>query len=899
MLNLDNDQSTNFAVYKDDTLVISKSTYNVLKSADEESGKYVFTNCNEELKSLASGDVFSYKYDSGKTLIVKVKDISVSGSTVTVTDDGNAELADIFDYVKIEASESVAKIDPSSASDGVTVETGESSVSSSDDDKSVESVGVSYEGGMSDTLSVTVDLDKPLIGSIEVSLSTSVGVDIYINNKVWEYKTHYIDFSIEYGASVTFSAEAEVSKPISKVLATMRFTPVAGVNVELKPKLNFSVSASISVGASVEGKFGFNASFAHGVQNTSKAPEFSLPKFNFEGEIFLGFDLNPSLNIVTSRLAEASLDMTLGATISASPTEDDEDDHRVHRCTLCLSGTIAPTFSIEVSADLIGKSVGSYNKTFEIVKIPFYFSVNHLEFGLGECPYFTSYKCGDKAKWRLDNDGTMVIYGKGKMYDFDKENAPWLDFRDEIKKVVIEDGITSIGDCAFCFGSFYCCGNLKEVTIPNSVTRIGKYALSSSGITSITIPDSITEIGVGAFEKCYYLKRITIPDSVTKIGDFAFAYSGLTSIKISDNVTDIAEGTFRGCYYLKTVKIPDKVTKIGREGFAGCKVLSSVTIPDSVTYIDWHAFYNCDELASIKLPNNLTYIGEQAFYSCEKLQEVNIPDKVKIGNGSFMYCTSLKSITIPDSVTEIGGHAFNQSGITSITIPSGVSELKDWTFAGCSALKEIYFKGDCPKIGQGTFNGVTATLYYPAGNKTYKDFDPNSDNCKIKLAPYDYSSSVAPQSTALKANTSVKANTSTEPKIEYVDAKYTNKIADFEYIISVVKDEKAEDVLSSANLIYMTQVKADKNGNISVSLPISSDVTDYKVMIFGPEKGDMYKDGGIDVLDVTKLQQYLAGDNDISYIPVEVADIDNDGKVTVNDVTRLQMYLAKMISTLS
>lgn len=851
--------------------------------------------------------MFSYKYDSGKTLIVKVKDISVSGSTVTVTDDGNAELADIFDYVKIEASESVAKIDPSSASEGVTVKTGEESVSSSDDDKSVESVGISYEGGMSDTLNAKIDLwgdsdEDGVSGSVNVTLSVSVGVDIYINSKVWEYKTHYIDFSIEYGASVSFNYKSQISKTIDKVLATLEFTPVTGVNVVLKPKISFSASADISIVAKVEGKFGFNASFAHGVQNTSKAPEFSLPKFNFEGEIFLGFDLNPSLNIVTSRLAEASLDMTLGATISASPTEDDEDDHRVHRCTLCLSGTIAPTFSIEVSADLIGKSVGSYNKTFEIVKIPFYFSVNHLEFGLGECPYFTSYKCGDNAKWRLDNDGTMVIYGEGKMYDFDKEMAPWLDFRDEIKKVVIEDGITSIGDCAFCFNNLNSCYNLKEVTIPDSVTRIGKCAFAYSALTGIKIPDSVTEIGNAAFEVCHYLIRITIPDSVTKIGDFAFAYSGLTSIKIPDNVTDIADAAFACCHYLKTVKIPDKVTKIGRESFAGCDGLSSVTIPDSVTYIDWHAFYNCDELASIKLPNNLTYIGEQAFYSCEKLQEVNIPDKVKIGNGSFMYCTSLKSITIPDSVTEIGGYAFNQSGITSITIPSGVSELKDWTFAGCSALKEIYFKGDCPKIGQGTFNGVTATLYYPAGNKTYKDFDPNSDNCKIKLAPYDYSSSVsaaAPQSTAVKANASAKANTPDTPDIVNVKANYYNKIAGFEYIISVVKDEKAEDVLSSSNLIYMTQVRADKNGNISVSLPIGSDVTDYKVMIFGPEKGDMYKDGGIDVLDVTKLQQYLAGDNDISYIPVEVADIDNDGKVTVNDVTRLQLYLAKKISTLS
>ncbi len=793
MLNLDNDQSTNFEVYKDDTLVISKSTYNVLKSADEESGKYVFTNCNEELKSLASGDVFSYKYDSGKTLIVKVKDISVSGSTVTVTDDGNAELADIFDYVKIEASESVAKIDPSSASDGVTVETGESSVSSSDDDKSVESVGISYEGGMSDTLNAKIDLwgdsdEDGVSGSVNVTLSVSVGVDIYINSKVWEYKTHYIDFSIEYGASVSFNYKSQISKTIDKVLATLEFTPVTGVNVVLKPKISFSASADISIVAKVEGKFGFNASFAHGVQNTSKAPEFKLPEFNFEGELFVGFDLSPSMNIVTPGLAETSLDMKLGATISASPTEDDEE---IHKCKVCLSGTIAPTFSIEVSAKIIGKVVGSYNKTFEIVKFPFYFSVDHLEFGFGECPYVISKKCGDDAYWKLDDDGTLIIYGKGKMYDYayhvgaGSYNAPpWLEFKNKIKKVIIKDGITSIGFAGFT----YC-----------------------SGFTSITIPDSVTEIG-----------------------DYAFC----------------------GCESLKSITIPDGVTEIGYKLFAWCRSLISITIPDGVTEIGDDVFYVCESLASITIPDSVTKIGEDA----------------------FAHCTSL----------------------TSITIPSGVRELKETFY--CSALKEIYFKGDCPAIGRRTFYGVTATLYYPTGNNTYNNFDPNSSNCNITLVPYDYSSSVAaaaPQSTAVKVNTSVKANTPADPDIVNVKANYNNKIAGFEYMISVVKNEKAEDVLSSANLIYMTQVRADKNGNISVSLPIGSDVTDYKVMIFGPEKGDMYKDGGIDVLDVTKLQQYLAGDNDISYIPVEVADIDNDGKVTVNDVTRLQLYLAKKISTLS
>ena len=98
-----------------------------------------------------------------------------------------------------------------------------------------------------------------------------------------------------------------------------------------------------------------------------------------------------------------------------------------------------------------------------------------------------------KVTWTLSGDGTLTISGTGDM-----EGAPWLSQRDEIKKVVIKDGVTSIGNNAFRY-----CSGLTSLTIPNSVTSIGEYAFyRCSGLTSLTIPNSVTSIGGGAFYGC-------------------------------------------------------------------------------------------------------------------------------------------------------------------------------------------------------------------------------------------------------------------------------------------------------------------------------------------------------------------------------------------------------------
>ena len=139
-------------------------------------------------------------------------------------------------------------------------------------------------------------------------------------------------------------------------------------------------------------------------------------------------------------------------------------------------------------------------------------------------------------------DGILTIRGTGTIPNCDI--APWCRFRESIQRVIISEGITSIGDYAFSD-----CSRLTLITIPESVTSIGICAFyNCRDLTSITIPDRVTSIGNGAFIDCISLTSITIPGSVTNIGGAAFLYcSNLTSITISEGVTSIGDWAFAEC----------------------------------------------------------------------------------------------------------------------------------------------------------------------------------------------------------------------------------------------------------------------------------------------------------------------------------------------------------------
>ena len=230
-----------------------------------------------------------------------------------------------------------------------------------------------------------------------------------------------------------------------------------------------------------------------------------------------------------------------------------------------------------------------------------------------------------------------------KNYDYDSNQSPVYNNSD-VKKIVIEDGVTSIGDYAFRG-----CSSLTSITLPDSVTSIGDCAfVFCVGLSSITLPDSVTSIGDSAFKNCSSLTSITIPDRVTSIEPYAFDNcSSLTSITIPNSVTSIGASAFYNCRSLTSITIPDRVTSIESRAFTGCSSLTSITIPDSVTSIGYATFTGCSSLTSITIPDSVTSIGYATFAGCSSLTSITIPDSVtSIGESAFSNCSSLQTISL-------------------------------------------------------------------------------------------------------------------------------------------------------------------------------------------------------------------------------------------------------------
>ena len=238
-------------------------------------------------------------------------------------------------------------------------------------------------------------------------------------------------------------------------------------------------------------------------------------------------------------------------------------------------------------------------------------------------------KCGENATWSFDdNTGTLTINGTGEMKDYsetDDAGIPYIieeDYRqhkDRITSVIIEEGITCIGENAFSdFDA------VTEIVIPNSINTIREAAFSGcKRLSSISLPNNITSIEASTFEFCSGLVRVSIPTSVTRINECAFySCTSLEEIQIPDSITILEGYAFGNCINLKQFTIPCGISRLEEGLFGGCG-LTSVIIPDGVRYVNKYTFANCTSLSEVTIPKSVIVIGEQAFYQCFNLSDVN------------------------------------------------------------------------------------------------------------------------------------------------------------------------------------------------------------------------------------------------------------------------------------
>ena len=357
--------------------------------------------------------------------------------------------------------------------------------------------------------------------------------------------------------------------------------------------------------------------------------------------------------------------------------------------------------------------------------------------------------CGDELTWKFEN-GKVTVSGTGAMYEFDwADDIPWAKFADEIKAVVIENGVTSI-----CSDAFSYCAALESVSLPASLTVIGEWSFSHcSKLESITLPDGIQTIGDGAFQGCSSIKSVVFPNSVETIGNSSFANcAALESITLPKANAIIDEGTFARCPKLSSVFIPGAVYFTGNI-FEGCTGLTEINIEDTnpdycsvggvvfdkdmTTLVIYPAGRQAEEYA---IPNGVTTLPMNAFSDCVYLSSVTVPDSVEaIEIGAFWECAKLSAINVDENnegYCSIDGVLFNKDKTTLISypmgktashydVPDGVMILRPDAFLNNRSLQSVTIPASVTNIAYGALqfqysDCVFSDIYYDGTAEGWK-----------------------------------------------------------------------------------------------------------------------------------------------------------------------------------
>ncbi len=289
--------------------------------------------------------------------------------------------------------------------------------------------------------------------------------------------------------------------------------------------------------------------------------------------------------------------------------------------------------------------------------------------------------CGESVTWTLYDNGTLTIRGTGAMEDYSITQAPWITLSEDITSVVVEDGVSAIGEAAFEE-----CRDLTSVVLASTVTDIGDYAFQNcTALTELYLGSGLKSIGRDAFYDCSGLTSVTLPEGLMTIGTNAFyCCSSLTEITVPDTVTAIGDGAFYRCTSLTTVSLGSGVTSLGQSILEDCTCLTEIQVADG----------NRNYCASDGILFNKTMTSLVVYPAGKTDLSYQIPDGVlSVEPSAFYGSTALTSVTIPSSVTTLGASAFGGcTNLATVLLGSGITAIGAKAL-DCAGLQDLYYGG--------------------------------------------------------------------------------------------------------------------------------------------------------------------------------------------------------------
>ena len=840
VLNFDNEDDNNFAVYNEDVKLVDDSgDKNKVTKSDDTTKTYVIENIDESISSLNEGDIFSYNYSDGDALVVKIANITIDGTTATITG-ADTGLDEVFDYVKIDstAKKSDFTYDDSKLSDELKVEEASSRSRTSravDMEASAAfSTGFAINYAPNDTISVTGSLSFGLSVSAKVYVSLSyqyleliskqsLGVEISVSATMFSH-----DFSLgEYGAS-----------------------PVPGLYISIEPAVSFEGEIEVSFGASVETQFGFSVSSSEGYKDLSKAAEIKT-ELKVKGKLFIGLKVTGKVKLLGA-VAEGGISGKIGPEISAEFAETGNNEDYKHDCGTCLKGEINYIKGISVYAKFFNsdklKLEWSASKSYK--GGDFYYSFDYNQFGFTTCPHIT-YKVTvavrDKSGKPVsgttvngtettDSDGRAILYLPNGNHGITASYSGQA----ESTVITVNNAATSAelvlgGSQGNTDYDFTPAGEITQIAAGDShsaaVTKdgdlymwgangSGQLGIQSNAASNIpvkvnnsssTLPEkSVKYVALGSYHSAAITKDGSLYmwgyNNYGQLGNGSTTYS-YTPVKIMENVATVSLGAWHSAAITKDGSLYmwgyNNYGQLGNESSGNYeKSVSPIKIMENVAAVSLGRWRS----AAITKDGSLYMWGWNRFG--------------ELGNGTTNELTRPQRVAANVQSVELGNYH-----TTAVSKDGG---LYTWGY------------NNYGQLGNGTTNNsytpvkIMSDVVSSAGGSHHTiALKKNGtvytwgDNEYGELGNGNKSNQTSPVAIQIYDRTNVlRAKQALEP-VGASSAKHTTKLAGYKangiYNFYSLKDKNVNKLLTDDNVLYVDQVRADANGNISVTYTPKAD----------------------------------------------------------------------------